>query len=101
MTKITFHSGITSIELFDLLAKTLCQLTISKSTGKGKGMYKWILTFDKDIVSLKDLKKLDAASDEEEEAPGIVFKTQCRIGEEFVITVPITLEKAKVIMINW
>ena len=63
-------------------------------------MYKWILTFDKDIVSLKDLKKLDAASDEEEEAPGIVFKTQCRIGEEFVITVPITLEKAKVIMMN-
>ena len=63
-------------------------------------MYKWILTFDKDIVTLKDLKKLDA--DYEEEAPGIVFKTQCRIGEEFVITVPITLEKAKVIiMINW
>ena len=63
-------------------------------------MYKWILTFDKDIVSLKDLKKLDAS--DEEEAPGIVFKTQCRIGEEFVITVPITLEKAKVIiMINW
>ena len=97
MSKITFHSGITSIELFDLLAKTLCQLTISRS----HGMYKWILTFDKDIVSLKDLKKLDAASDEEEEAQGIVFKTQCRIGEEFVITVPITLEKAKVIMINW
>ena len=83
MTKITFHSGITSIELFDLLAKTMCQLKI---THDEFGTFKWVLSFDKNNLE----------ENEDENGIGLIFKTQCRIGEEFIFTIPISGEKAKV-----
>ena len=91
LNKITFHSGITPYDLFDLLAKTLCQLSISKDEF---GNFKWILTFDKDRFNVdEDVQGSDVGS-------GLVFKTTCRIGEEFTFSIPISGEKAKVSYIS-
>ena len=87
MSKIAFHTGMVSYQLYNLLAKTLCQLIVIKDEG---GSISWILIFDQEPLK-GNLKNVEI-----DESSGIYFKMQARLGEDFMVTVPITGEKAKV-----
>ena len=89
IAKIAFHTGIVSYQLFNLLAKTLCQLIVIK---EDSGALTWILLFDQEPLK----GNIKAVSADCIVKDGMSFQMTARIGEEFFVTVPISGEKAKV-----
>ena len=78
-----------SYQLFNLLAKTLCQLIVIKDTESGAS-FTWMLVFDQEPF------KANVSVEEIDDSNGMNFKMQARLGEDFLVNVPITGEKAKV-----
>ena len=82
-----FHTGIVACQVYDLLSKTLCQLVIVKEESS---RFSWFLVFDQEPL------KGNVRTSDVVDTSGVNFRMQSRIGEEFLVTVPITGEKAKV-----
>ena len=53
LSKIAFHTGMISYQLFNLLAKTLCQLIVIKEEA---GSFSWILVFDQEPLKARQFK---------------------------------------------
>ena len=82
-----FHTGITSFKLFDVFAKTLCQLMVSQNESE---QFIFTLLFDKSPPE-EGGEELDNNQGE-----GIFYRFQFNVDEEFFLTVPISGEKIKV-----
>ena len=88
LAKIAFHTGIVACQVYDLLCKTLCQLVIVK---EDNSTFSWFVVFDQE--PLKGNVKI---GDVQVDPSGVNFRMKStRIGEEFLLSVPITGEKVK------
>ena len=83
-----FHTGITSFKLFDVFAKTLCQLMVSQNESE---QFIFTLLFDKSPPQEGSGEELDNNKGE-----GIFYRFQFNVDEEFFLTIPISGEKIKV-----
>ena len=88
LAKIVFHTGIVACQVYDLLSKTLCQLVIVKDEASS---FAWFLVFDQEPL------KGNVRTGDVVDTSGVNFRMKSRIGEEFLVTVPITGEKARVL----
>ena len=93
LSKIVFHTGITSLKLFDVFAKTLCQLMVSENESE---QFTFTLLFDKKPPQEGSGEELDNNQGE-----GIFYRIQFNVNEEFFLTVPISGEKIKVFKKNF
>ena len=88
LSKIVFHTGIISLKLFDVFAKTLCQLMVSQNEPE---QFIFTLLFDKSPPQEGSGEELDNNKGE-----GIFYRFQFNVDEEFFLTIPISGEKIKV-----
>lgn len=72
------------------MLQTLCQLVVIKEES---GSIIWMLVFDQEPL------KGNVNVGEIDDTNGMNFKMQARLGEDFVVNVPITGEKAKVLFL--
>ena len=83
-----FHTGIISLKLFDVFAKTLCQLMVSQNEPE---QFIFTLLFDKSPPQEGSGEELDNNKGE-----GVFYRFQFNVDEEFFLTIPISGEKIKV-----